>query len=252
MVKGVVILCIDDEPDALKYLTLTLGDAGYNVIEADNYDTALESVRRNKPDLICLDLQMPGRDGYEILQALRSDRKFADIPVVVASVDAEHARQIGSGAAAYITKPIAEDDIKRTLRDILVGKVASVLVVEDEEDTRRLIAETLGEHGVEVRTAANGVEGLAQLASFRPEVILLDLMMPQMDGFEFLKRLKADPSRSLIPVVVLTAKILSPKEIDALTRHGAVILAKGRGDTEEMVDAVLTAGISAHREARFR
>ncbi|HWE35350.1 MAG TPA: response regulator [Isosphaeraceae bacterium] len=243
---ALTILCVDDEPDILKYLRLTFEDAGYDVLLAADYDGALDGAR-HRPDLICLDLSMPGKDGFEVLRDLRADPGLEKVPVLVVSASPEQARSLAAGARRFLAKPAAAEDLVANVRELLAQEVGSALVVEDNPDTAKLLAETLVEHGIVVRHAANGREALERLAEGTPSVIVLDLMMPVMDGFAFLARVGQDPSWSTIPVVILTAKTLEPGELARLHEVGAPILTKGRGDTERLVDAILKATLPRRR-----
>jgi signal transduction histidine kinase/DNA-binding response OmpR family regulator/CHASE3 domain sensor protein len=236
---GATILCVDDEPDVLKLLSLTLEEAGYDVMLAQDYEGAINCARAHPPDLICLDLCMPGKDGFEVMKALRLDPGLARVPVLVISVSSEEARALAAGARCYLAKPVDSEDLVATVREVLALQTGSVLVVEDDPDTQRLVAETISEHGLYVRTAANGREALDRLVEATPDVIVLDLMMPVMDGFAFLGHLQLDPVWSRLPVVILTAKTLDPDELEQLNRVGAAILTKGLRDTERVVETIL-------------
>lgn len=237
--RGVTILCVDDEPDICKYLKLTFEDAGFRVVSAFDYDSAVEGARLERPDLICLDLRMPGKSGYDVIENLRSDRELASVPIIVVSVESEEAKALDAGARCYLAKPVDAEELVARVREILRDQAGSALVVEDDPDTARLLSEALADQGFDVRIAANGREALKRLAESTPSVIVLDLMMPVMDGFAFLKHIKLDPLWNAIPVVVLTAKSLETREIEELSRSEATVLTKGRGDTEHVVESIL-------------
>ena len=237
--QGATILCVDDEPDVLKFLQFTFEDVGYKVILAADHDVALEAASRCKPDLICLDLCMPEKDGYAVLKALRDNPALAQVPVVVLSISREEARALAAGARCYLAKPVESEDLVSTVRELLSLENGSALIVEDDPDTRRLLSLTLMEHGFHVRSAANGREALDRLAEATPDAIVLDLIMPVLDGFSFLEHVQLDPVWSKIPIVILTSKTLDPAEIARLNQRVAAILTKGRRDTELVVDAIL-------------
>jgi PAS domain S-box-containing protein len=237
--RGATILCVDDEPDVLKFLQFTFEDVGYKVILAADHDVALEAASRWQPDLICLDLCMPEKDGYAVLKALRENPDLARVPVVVLSISREEARALAAGARCYLAKPVESEDLVTTVRELLAIENGSALIVEDDPDTRRLLSLTLTEHGFHVRSAANGREALDRLTEATPDAIVLDLIMPVLDGFTFLDHVQLDPVWSKIPVVILTSKTLDPAEIARLNERGAAILTKGRRDTELVVDAIL-------------
>lgn len=133
------------------------------------------------------------------------------------------------------------EDLIAAVRDVLVSEIREVLVVDDDTDTVRLLANILADHGIPVRTAADGLEALGLLVESIPSVILLDLNMPVMDGFEFLEHLQSDTAWNEIPVVILTGKTLSPEEVARLSAVTQAIITKGRGDAESFIGAVLKA-----------
>ena len=161
------------------------------------------------------------------------------MPVVVVSISREEARALAAGARCYLAKPVESEDLVATVRELLALEKGSVLIVEDDPDTWRLLSLTLAEHGFNVRSAADGREALDRLAEATPDAIVLDLIMPVMDGFAFLDHVRLDPVWSKIPVVILTSKTLDPAEIARLNQSVAAILTKGRRDTELVVDAIL-------------
>jgi CheY-like chemotaxis protein len=230
-------------------MQLTFDEAGYEVLLAHDFEEATAGARLGHPDLICLDLGLgrAGRDGFDVLAALRHEPELAAIPVVVVSGSDQEVRSLAAGARCYVAKPADADDLLAAVRDVLAGEVGSALVVEDDPDTRRLIATTLSEHGIDVRTAVNGRDALNSLVEAVPSVILLDVMMPVMDGFEVLEHLQRDPVWKRVPVIILTSKVLEPEETARLARLSDVILTKGRGDTERVVEAVLRAVRGAKR-----
>jgi signal transduction histidine kinase/DNA-binding response OmpR family regulator len=238
---GVSILCVDDEPDALKYLQLTFEDAGYRVFTASSHDEAVEGARAHRPDLICLDLSMPGKDGFEVVRTLRDDPAMAAVPIMIVSATSEESRALRCGARRYLAKPAEAGALVEAVHELLGGAAGEVLVVEDDPDARRFAADALGDRGLQVVTAVNGREALDRLAEGTPGAIVLDLMMPVMDGFTLLEHLGRDPVWRQIPVVVMTAKTLEPTEAGTLSRLCAAVLTKGKGDTERLVDAVLQA-----------
>jgi two-component system sensor histidine kinase/response regulator len=238
---GVTILCVDDNPDVLKFLKFTFEDVGYRVALAPDYDAAIRLARTREPSLICLDLCMPGKDGFAVMDALRADPDLSNIPVVVVSVTPDEVRVMKAGARCCLTKPVAAEALLTAVRGLLLGHVSHALVVEDDPDASRLVVETLNHAGIATRTAANGLEGLESIAVERPSVVLLDLMMPVMDGFEFLRRLRANPEWANIPVITLSARTLEPAERQRLNAVCSGILTKGRDQTVQVIDSVLKA-----------
>lgn len=236
---GVNILCIDDEPDSLKYLKLTFETAGYAVQLAADADTAIAQARRSTPDLLCLDLNVHGKEECQVIEALRDHVEPASVPVVVVSACGNEIRRYDIGALSYLTKPVSPNELQTAVRDLLQGDIGSVLVIDDDPDIVKLWTAVLSKPGTAVRSAANGAEGLEQLHASIPDVIVLDLMMPNMDGFQFLTHIRNDASWRSIPVVVATAKTLQPDEVVRLGQLCTVLLAKSREHAEEMIQAIL-------------
>jgi len=239
--RGLTILCVDDEPDTLKYLKLTFEDAGYNTLLAAGYHEAVSLATCARPDLICLDLSLTDGDGFEVIHSLHQDASLAGVPVLVISATSQEARALREGARRYLAKPISAEELISAVRDLLDQGSGDVLVVEDEPDTLKYVAGTLGERGMSVTTATDGRGALAQLRRATPSAIVLDLLMPGMDGFSFLERLSAEPSWRDIPVVVLTAKSLTNEEREWLGRCCSTVLAKGKSEAKTLVEAVLGA-----------
>lgn len=244
---GFTVLCVDDEPGVLRFLRRTFEDGGYNVLEAEDYATAIEQAQSRHPDLICLDLRLPGKDGFEVLKTLQADPASASVPVVVVTASDEQARALDAGARYCLMKPLKPERLLSITRGLLSGKDHKALVVEDDPDTAKLICETLTDHGMRVCTASNGAEALIRLAETTPSVIVLDLMMPVMDGLQFLEHIQFEPSWQAIPVIVLTAKTLDPVEVTHLRKISDAIVTKGRADTKQLIDAVLRAVSSKRR-----
>jgi CheY-like chemotaxis protein len=200
----------------------------------------METARRDVPDLITLDLVMPGMSGWEALKLMKEDPELQQIPVIVVSVVADEERT-GSvfGSVDLLTKPVDPQKLltvlRRNLRE-MQGK--TVLVVEDEAETRALIKEHLQQAGLKTVLAANGVEAEAALEEGHPALIVLDLVMPVMDGTAFLQRLRSNPARVEIPVVICTGKALSPEEKARLLAQATEILGKGEGFRDALLRAV--------------
>ena len=238
--RSATILIVDDDPAALRLLSKTLGSAGYQVIEARTGKQALEEVRAQRPAAITLDVLMPHMDGWSVLAALKADPELRDIPVIMVTVLKERGLAFSLGASDFMTKPVDRAALKAMLhRYVPCGTQSTVLLIEDDpaslEATRRILKRL----DLDVGEASNGLEGLRWLESHaRPDLILLDLMMPVMDGFEFLKELQKRTELQDIPVVVLTAKQLSAEEIGTLTGSTERILAKDAASNVELVAAI--------------
>jgi PAS domain S-box-containing protein len=214
------VLVIDDDPAMRNLMERILGREGFHVVTAVDGPSGLELARSEKPVVITLDLLMPGMDGWEVLGALKAQEDLAHIPVVMLTILDEQRIGFALGAAEYLTKPIERDKLVAVLRRYGREPGSPVLVVEDDEATRSVLGRALAGEGRVVREAENGRVALAFLEEETPGLILLDLMMPEMDGFELLAALRERPEWEKIPVVVITAKDLTAEDHARL--NGAV------------------------------
>jgi CheY-like chemotaxis protein len=211
------ILVVDDDPAARDLLSRHLKRGGYRVEVATNGEEAVRLAREISPDAITLDVLMPQMDGWAVLSALKEDPELEKIPVTMLSIVDDRHIGYSLGASDYLTKPIDREKLLAALARLCPDKAAMrVLLVEDDAPTRELVRRTLESRDWVVSEAENGVVGLRRLDEALPDLVLLDLMMPEMDGFEFLSRLRQDERWREIPVVVVTAKTLTAEDRDRL------------------------------------
>jgi CheY-like chemotaxis protein len=232
------VLIIDDDPDAADLMARALERNGFASIRAAKGGEGIVMAREQTPDAITLDVMMPGMDGWSVLNVLKADPLTAKIPVVMVTMlqDREHGYTLG--AADFLTKPLDAEKLRDVLsRHIRPGGLP-VLVVEDDVASREMLARLLRKEGLTVNEAENGSVALEEIAKQRPGLILLDLMMPVMDGFEFLGVLATQPQLAAIPVIVVTAKDLTPAEREALTGSVAQIFEKGAMNREKLLHDV--------------
>lgn len=202
------VLVVDDDPDVRSILRTSLEGGGYVVYEAASGEEALRLARGLKPDLATVDLMLPDIDGFGVIEKLKDDPATAQIPVVVVSAlerDAEAAR---FQLADYFVKPIRPRDVVGRIEELLqtrTGGPRSVLVVDDEPDVRLTVSEALESAGWRTRSASSGSAALEMAAAEAPDLILLDLHMPGMDGFEVITKLRAQDGTKDVPVMVFTA-----------------------------------------------
>jgi len=226
-----LVLIVDDEAPARELLASWLEPEGYQLIMAGSSAEALAKAAEHVPDAITLNMLMPGKGGWDTLYALKKTPVTATIPVIVVTVVDEPKIGLALGAAEYLVKPVEKDVLLETVRRHIgpgSNGPAKVLVVDDEAGTRELLKETLESDGYIPVLAASGKEALEALAHISVSAILLDLIMPEMDGFELLLRMKEDPGLRNIPVLVLTAKDLTDNEIDMLRHETIGLFQKGR------------------------
>ena len=232
------ILVIDDDPSIRDLMTRTLERAGYAVEATDGGEAGLQMARSIRPAVIVLDVVLPDVDGWTVLTRLKSDSELADIPVVMQSILDESEHGFLLGASEYLTKPIDRRRVIDVINRLHGSGERSALVVEDEPDTRALMASWLESAGWKVATAANGEEGLQAWEGLRPELVILDLMMPKMDGFEFMEALRQRPDSDDTKVVVVTAKDLTRDEVRQLNGGVERIIHKSRRENGDILKEI--------------
>ena len=223
------ILIVDDDAAGTELVGRMLAGEGFRAVPAASGEEGLRLARELRPDLILLDVLMPSADGWAVLSQLKADPLLADIPVVMISVTSEKALGFAVGAADYLVKPVDRESLMRTVEKYLgLSSDHPILVVDDDATTRSMLRRLLERQGWKVVEAANGVEGLARVDEAKPSLVLLDLMMPEMDGFAFLAVLNDRHLLDIaLPVVVLTAKELTRGEREILAGFAHKVMQKG-------------------------
>lgn len=217
------VLVIDDEADIREIVRLFLVDEGYDVIEAENGHEGILKAQRIKPDLIFLDIMMPGINGFEVAKHLKDDPNTQNIPIVILSVLAQDS-QYRQGIMDYISKPFRQEELVNIVRNIfekVEGKSGkkTVLIVDDDPDIVDIISICLKDNNIIPEKAYNGPEALEKTKNKTVDLILLDINMPGMNGFEVIKHLKEDKATCDIPVVVLTGTYISEDD----KKHGLTL-----------------------------
>ncbi len=227
IVRGSVLV-VDDDPLVQELLRNYLVRLGYIVVIARDGEEGLKLARKIRPDAVLLDVNLPKMDGWTVLSELKQDSLFADIPVIMTSIENES--EVGQllGATDYLTKPVNRDQVLQALRRYHIGDVSTalVMIVEDEPVTLELLATQVRNCGYRVFKAENGQVALEHLADKKPDLILLDLMMPVMDGFQFIQQLRSQAQWADIPVVVMTATKLSLRDQANLRNRVEAIVKK--------------------------
>ena len=233
--KKARVLIIDDDKEIRLVITELLTLSGYDTIEAASGLQGLELAERHKPDLILLDVMMPGVDGWGVLTKLQQNPRLTDTPVIVLSAISDTDMALSLGAASVLMKPVDAALLTAEIATQLnpVSK-CFVLLVEDDPDSRSLLTRMFDREGWQFRTALNGHAALRILKKGRPVMIILDLKMPSMNGFEFLEIMGKNPDWTGIPVVVVSSMDITQDMRDYLTPRVAAILQKGRFNREEL------------------
>ena len=247
---GSTILVIDDDPEASDIIRRALEKDGFNVVTASRGDQGLRLAHDVRPDAITLDVMMPEMDGWSVLRALKADPALHDIPVIMVSMVEDRTRGYALGAVDYLTKPVDLKVLRTTISRYKDSQTVSrALLVEDDADTRAMMARTLSKEGWDVSEAGNGQEALDLLAELHPQLILLDLMMPVVDGFEFLTELRARPACQHIPVIVVTAKDLTDDDLRRLNGRVEEVFSKSAYTRDQLLERVGQA-VSLHSRGR--
>jgi signal transduction histidine kinase/DNA-binding response OmpR family regulator len=216
-VAGGTILVVDRDAEVADLIDTYLTRRGFGVIKAHTADEALVAALRYKPRAITLDVILDEGDGFDLLHRLKENADTANIPVVVLSIVCDEGKSCRMGAANYLEKPIDQSRLIGMIQDI-VGSVDSpvALVVDDDRDVVKLLSETLKRKGFAVIGAYDGTEAVEALKQRVPDIIVSDLKMPKMDGYELIQRVKTTPEWADVPVVVMTAHRIDPDRVRLL------------------------------------
>ena len=236
------VLLIEDDPRSVELLTLYLEGGGFEVVACGDGLAGMEAARRLQPAAVVLDLMLPELSGWDFLGLIKGDETTARIPVIIVSMLDERGKGLALGAADYLVKPVSRDELLAAVRPIITARVGdgscTVLAIDDDPVAIKLIETVLGEKGFAVVGALSGGEGVQAARTQRPDLIILDLLMPETDGFEVIERLRADPSTAEIPIVILTAKAIAREERERLAAHVAHLAAKASFSPAEFVELV--------------
>ncbi|BAP55048.1 PAS domain S-box [Thioploca ingrica] len=234
------ILVIDDDPMVHHLLRKKTDKLGYQMITANNGQEGLRLAHEHHPSAILLDIVMPQMDGWDVLSVLKNDPELATIPVIMLSLLEDKTLGYSLGATDYLVKPINHERLITVLHKYHLDAKTSapVMVVEDDNSIREMMGRTLKNAGWQVDLAENGLIALEHLKQNLPALILLDLMMPEMDGFEFVSRLRQEPSYADIPVVVLTAKDITTEDRQRLHSGVETIFQKGAYSQEKLLTEI--------------
>jgi signal transduction histidine kinase/CheY-like chemotaxis protein len=224
------VLVIDDDPHVRELICRFLAEAGLKVLTAASAVEGIELAVRLKPSVITLDLMMPEIDGWSVLGALKANAQTAEIPVVLVTVLDDPQKGYSLGAADYVSKPIEGDRLKQVVRRYCGQEAPSVLIIDDNPADREIVRRILQNDGCRILEAADGKEGLNTLDASPVDLIVLDLIMPGMDGFEFLEELRKKGKAELPAIIVLTGKDLAATSRDRLSGMVSDVIQKSQFD----------------------
>jgi signal transduction histidine kinase/DNA-binding response OmpR family regulator len=234
------ILVIDDDPAARELISRALTADGYKVRTAATGEEGVKMARAERPDAITLDVVLPGMDGWEVLNAVRTDPALAKIPVVMLTSSDEQSRGFAFGAAGYLTKPLDWSRLLTTVNECVGRSDRRMLVVEDDPATRTQIRRSLEKGGWRVDEAENGKVAIEWMKKERPSLLVLDLMMPEVDGFGVIYYMQSQDHLRTVPVIVVTAKDLTLEDRARLTNAATTIFQKGSYSRDDFVAQVRT------------
>jgi CheY-like chemotaxis protein len=209
---------VEDDRRSFDLLRVYLEAAGARVVSAGDGEEGLDTIRRLSPAGVVLDILLPGIDGWDVLAQLKADPGTAAIPVIVVSMLDERGRGFALGATEYLVKPVGKEQLLAALyrAAAMPEQKHMVVAIDDDPLAIELVRASLEPEGWTVLGAATGQEGLALIRERKPSAVLLDLLMPGMDGFEVVEALRADPHTKSVPVVILTSKSMTPQDKERL------------------------------------
>ena len=235
--KEKVAVVIDDDVNIQNILEYELKQFGYTIACASNGKDGLKLISKVQPEIIFLDIMMPEMDGWQVLAVLKNDSTLVSIPVIITSNIDQKNKGYAMGAVEYLVKPIKREQLIVTLEKYRVEdrNKGLILLVEDDDVISIAVTSILEAEEWQVIAATNGKVALEYLQDKKPSLILLDLFMPVMDGFEFIENIKKNPELNSIPVIILTAKDLSPEEHARLNKYSELIFSKQRFNQDELI-----------------
>jgi signal transduction histidine kinase/CheY-like chemotaxis protein/putative methionine-R-sulfoxide reductase with GAF domain len=241
--EGKLVLCVDDDEGVIKLFRRYLSQQGYQVVGLNDAGQVVEEARRLQPYAITLDVMMPQMDGWQVIRDLKDEPETAHIPVVMCTIVSEEEKGMSLGASDYLVKPIMEQELVAALDRLDREEgIHRVLVVDDQLKDRKLLRRMIeSQEGYEVIEAAGGEEAITLIGKVRPHIIILDLMMPVVDGFAVLESVKADEATRSIPIIVVTAKELTEEDRQMLNHRIETLIEKGILEREELLEDVAAA-----------
>jgi DNA-binding response OmpR family regulator len=235
------VLVIDEDPDAVYLLQESLDPAEFEVLGAQNGISGYTQASELMPDAILLDILLPNKDGWQILHDLKTDQRTTNIPVILLTIVDKKALGFRMGASAYLLKPLNPREVIETLSRVTKQADRShihVLVVDDDPHIADMLGQILPTSEFDLRSAEDGISGLEAIAFQRPDVLLLDIMMPRLDGFGVVEQLRANPATQDLPIIVISAKELTDEESARLKESVTFVMGKQGFDGDKLVHEI--------------
>lgn len=237
-VNGPLVLCIDDDPEVIELLKKYIIPEGFSVAEAYSGDEGISKAEIIQPTIITLDIMMPHKDGWQVLRELKQNTKTRHIPVIIHSIIENRPLAFSLGAVDVVTKPTDAVELLKILKREMSSKDDFVLLIDDDEDFLQALEKIVTSEGYTVKTAMNGLKALEVLQEAVPSVIFSDLVMPEMDGFQFVQRLQHNDRWRNIPIVILSGKDLSTEEKQILNSRITEYLRKSEFSPESLTSVL--------------
>lgn len=241
------VLVVEDDPKTSELLCIFLKKSGYQTLTAFDGEEALQKARAFRPFAITLDVMLPKKDGWEVLKELKEDKDTKDIPVLVISIIDNKDIGFGLGATDYLCKPASRSELLSKLASyglppIVNNLQTKILIIDDEPKSVELFGKLLIAEGYDVLKAYGGKEGIDKVFQHKPDLILLDLMMPEVNGFDVVDKLKTSPETNTIPIIVITAKDLTQKDKEKLNHYVSLVVKKGTYSKERFLKDIAALG----------
>jgi CheY-like chemotaxis protein len=232
------VLIIDDDPVTRRLFSAWLTEEGYSIAEASNADEGLKQAGTLIPDIVILDILMPDKDGWYVLKELKSNAKTRNIPVVITSFGEEREMAFSLGAIDYFNKPINKKRFQQRIAEIGLQQHDRVLVIDDNPADIRLVSSILETEGINSFSADGGKVGIEMICKQKPSLIVLDLMMPDLSGFEVIEKLHETEEAKDIPIIILTSKDLSRDELKYLRHQTEGVVNKGSFNRTDFLSTI--------------
>jgi CheY-like chemotaxis protein len=237
--RNPVVLVVDDDPDACGLVRNALQRDGINVVSASSGEQALALTRALRPAVMVLDILLGDMTGWDVLAAIRADPEHAELPVILCTVTDPDRRTGLLGVVEHLTKPFDRDHLSHLVQRFVGGSMASsLLVVDDDDFYRDSIASVLRQAGHQVETAPNGEHALRMMRQRAPDLLLLDMVMPGMDGLEVIEAMRTDPALAPVPIMLVTAADVTPEISRRLYERAVLLIRKGEADITDVVQHV--------------
>ncbi|TAK12486.1 MAG: response regulator [Anaerolineae bacterium] len=240
-----VVMAIDDDERVISLYKRYLGSRGFQVVAVTDPRQAVEQARAIRPYAITLDIQMPERDGWRVIEELKDNPDTRDIPVVICSIVEDRQRALSLGAADYLTKPILEDEFVSAIERLTLNggkEVHTILVVDDDPNVMQLLERAIrGRSDLQFKYVESGLQGLTSIQNARPDAVILDLYMPELDGYSLLEAMHSDPDMRSIPVIVLTGAELKEDDLKRLNRYQRDLLKKDKFQDSDLLASLARA-----------